>query len=107
MNILKILFSSILLVIGGAVSLRAAEQPRPSPETAAKESKAKPYPLDFCIVSGEKFAGSEMKPFEIIHEGQTIKFCCKNCNKDFSKEPKKYLKKLDEEVRKAQAKKQL
>ena len=62
----------------------------------ADDKKAKAYPLDKCVVSGEKFEGSEMKPHEFVHEGQTIKLCCKSCLKDFNKEPAKYLKKIEE-----------
>jgi hypothetical protein len=66
--------------------------------------KAKPYPLDFCLISDEKFEGSGMTPYEMDVDGQTIKLCCKSCLKDFNKDTKKYLKKFDEEVKK-QAKK--
>lgn len=58
-----------------------------------KKDAAKPYPLDTCIVSGEKL-GEMGKPFVFTHEGQEIKLCCKSCQKDFKKEPAKYLKKL-------------
>ena len=71
---------------------------------AGKEAKAKPYPLDHCLISGEKFEGSDMKPFEMVYEGQTIKFCCKNCEKDFKKAPKKELAKLAAEVKKQKTK---
>ena len=61
-----------------------------------KAEKAKPYPLDTCIVTGEKLgADTGMKPFTFTHEGQEIKLCCKSCQKDFKKAPAKYLKKLD------------
>ncbi|MCW5557485.1 MAG: hypothetical protein KIT22_06615 [Verrucomicrobiae bacterium] len=74
-------------------------------EKAAKP-KLKPYPLDFCLISDEKFEGSGMTPFETTVDDQTIKLCCKSCLKDFNKDTKKYLKKLDEEVKKqAKAKK--
>lgn len=66
----------------------------------ADDKKAKPYPLAKCVVSDEKFEGSGMKPYEFVHEGQTIKLCCKSCLKDFKKEPAKYLKKLEEETKK-------
>jgi len=57
--------------------------------------KAKPYPLDTCLVSGEKLSGDHgMKPYTFVHHGQEIKLCCKDCLKDFNKEPEKYLKKL-------------
>ena len=59
-----------------------------------KDAKAKPYPLETCIVSDEKL-GEMGEPFAFVHEGQEIKLCCKPCPKDFNKNPKKYLKKLE------------
>lgn len=61
----------------------------------------KPYPLTTCIVSGEKL-GEMGKPVIIIKDGQEVKLCCKNCIKDFNKEPEKFLKEIAE---KAKAKK--
>ena len=70
-----------------------------------KETKAKPYTLEKCIVSDEKL-GEMGKPFAFVHEGQEFKLCCKSCQKDFNKNPAKYLKKLkDAEAEKAKAKK--
>jgi hypothetical protein len=60
---------------------------------AEKQEKAKPYPLDKCVVSDEKL-GSMGKPYVFTHEGQEIKLCCKDCLKDFKKEPAKYTKKI-------------
>ena len=59
-----------------------------------KAAAAKPYPLDKCIVSDEKL-GEMGEPFAFVHEGQEIKLCCKPCQKDFKKDPKKYLKKIE------------
>ena len=42
---------------------------------------------------GEKL-GEHGKPYVFTHEGQEIKMCCKDCLKDFKKEPAKYLAKL-------------
>jgi YHS domain-containing protein len=58
-----------------------------------KKPKDKPYPLDTCIVSGEKL-GEMGEPFVTSYKGQQIKMCCKSCNKDFAKDPEKFLKKL-------------
>jgi YHS domain-containing protein len=58
-----------------------------------KSEKPKPYPLDKCIVSDEKL-GEMGKPFVFTYEGQEIKLCCKNCQKDFKKDPAKYVKKI-------------
>lgn len=62
---------------------------------ADKDKKPKPYPRDKCIVTDEKLGGHG-KPYVFTHEGQEIKMCCKDCLKDFKKEPAKYLKKLEE-----------
>lgn len=59
-----------------------------------KKDAPKPYPLDKCIVSDEKL-DSMGKPYVFTHEGQEIKMCCKSCLKDFNKNPKKYLKKIE------------
>ena len=65
-----------------------------SVSAADKKPKAKAYPLDKCLVSDEKFEGSGMEAHEFVHEGQTIKLCCKSCLKDFKKDTATYLKKL-------------
>jgi hypothetical protein len=81
-----------LVYVAAPISLRAEDD---------KDKKVKPYPLDKCIVSDEKLGGMG-KPFVFTYEGQEIKLCCKSCQKDFKKEPAKYLKKLkDAEAAKA------
>src|SRR5436190_702391 len=57
------------------------------------DGKDKPYPLETCVVSGEKL-GDMGKPYTFTHEGQEVKLCCKSCLKDFKKEPAKYVKKI-------------
>ena len=54
---------------------------------------AKAYPLQTCVVSGEKL-GEMGKPYTFTHEGQEVKLCCKSCLKDFKKDPAKYVKKI-------------
>ena len=59
------------------------------------DPKTKPYPLKTCVVSGEKL--DQMgKPVVYVYEGREIKFCCKDCIKDFKKDPAKYVKKINE-----------
>jgi YHS domain-containing protein len=60
-----------------------------------EEGKVKPYKPDTCIVSDEKL-GEMGKPVTFEYKGQEIKLCCKDCRKDFDKDPAKYLKKLEE-----------
>ncbi len=63
-----------------------------SPSKAAA-ADVKPYPLDTCLVSGNKL-GTMGKVVTKEYQGQEIKFCCKPCIKKFEAAPDKYLKKL-------------
>ncbi len=60
------------------------------------------YPMDRCSVSGDKFDGGDMgKPQDYVYKqaGQPdrlIRFCCKDCVRDFKKHPAKYLKTIDD-----------
>ena|SRR5436190_3210745 len=58
------------------------------------EKKPRPYVLKTCIVSGEKL-GEMGKPVVYVHEGREIQFCCKDCTKEFKKNPAKYVKKIE------------
>ncbi len=69
-----------------AALLQAAEEKKP---------KTKPYPLDTCVVSGEKLGGMG-EGFEFVQDGQTIKLCCKDCEKAFKKDSAKFMKKVEE-----------
>lgn len=57
------------------------------------------YPLKTCPVSGEKL-GEMGKPVKVTHEGTDVYLCCKNCLKDFNKEPAKYTAKVKAEQKK-------
>ncbi|MEK0449585.1 MAG: hypothetical protein RL088_1853 [Verrucomicrobiota bacterium] len=61
--------------------------------TTSGVSGAKPYPLKTCIVTDNALdsMGDEQS---IVHNGQTIKFCCEPCVEKFQKNPAKYLAKL-------------
>ena len=72
----------------------AAPAAKPASSAAAPaDPNVKPYPLKTCVVSGEEL-GKMGEPFRFVHQGQEIKLCCKGCEKDFLKEPAKYLGKL-------------
>ena len=51
------------------------------------------YPLTKCVVSGEDLGTS---PYVFVHNGQTVKLCCKDCLAKFDQDPAKYLAKLNE-----------
>jgi hypothetical protein len=80
---------SLTLATAILVSACAADAP-----PAAGKDAAKPYPLDTCIVSGEKLGGAMGDPVTVVKDGQEFKLCCKDCVKDLDKDPKKYADKL-------------
>jgi len=67
---------------------------------AKADAKIKPYTLPTCIVSGDKL-GEMGPPFVYTNGDRQIKFCCKDCVKDFKKDPAKYVKKIEEAEAKA------
>jgi hypothetical protein len=74
-----------------ALALPALADPAPAAD--------KPYPLDTCLVSGETLGGMG-EAYVHIHreEGKAdreVRLCCQGCLKRFSKEPAKYLARLD------------
>ena len=93
-RILPLVSSSLVLIIAlFLIGCGAGSSDSESTEEAF-------YPIDYCIVSGNDFdeEGSKMIPFTYIHEGITIKFCCKPCLPKFKENPEKYLVILEEEL---------
>ena len=97
MKNVKILTTAVLAVatLASPVTMLGADQP--------DGAKVKPYPLKTCIVSGEKLDSMD-KPYVFTNGNREIKLCCKDCLKDFKKDPAKYTKKL--EAAEAKGKKQ-
>ncbi len=59
------------------------------------------YPTTACVVSDDKLGGDMGKPADFIYReagkpDRLIRFCCKDCVKDFNKTPAKYLGMLDQ-----------
>ena len=81
------LMTTLGAICAGTIAAFAADTAKPA-------VKLKPYPLTICIVSGEKL-GEMGSPVVTNYNGQEIKFCCKDCVKDFDKDQAKYIKKID------------
>ncbi len=77
---MKTLLTLLVTVITGLSAFAANEAP-------------KPYPLQTCVVTGEKL-GEMGKPITLVYEGQEVKFCCGGCVKKFKADPAKYLKEI-------------
>lgn len=92
--------ATLTLLAGAPALVRADGTNTPGSPTNAV---VKPYPLDYCLVSGDKIGGDMGKPVVIVYQGQEIKFCCADCPKEFKKNPDKYMKLLDKAEKKAAA----
>ena len=72
------------------------EKPSITPEMIAS------YPLDTCVVSGEKL-DSMGKPTDLLYQHRLVRLCCTSCTKTFNANPDKYLKLIDEAAAKKAA----
>ena len=88
------------LISGSVLIIALAAVPLAGVAAEAKAPKPKPYPLDTCVVSGEKLGGDMGEPFVFTYEGREVKLCCKSCKKDFDKSTAKFVAKIDEAAKK-------
>lgn len=63
-------------------------------DQAVVDKQKKDYPLDTCVVSGDKLGGSMGDPIYYVYNDQLVEFCCPHCKKDFDKDPAKYMAKI-------------
>jgi hypothetical protein len=95
--VLAAVFAAVPVIIhaGGTNSVAAATKPVP-------------YPLDTCIISGDKLGGDMGPPIVFVYSNklvnQEIKFCCPMCKPQFLKDQDKYMKIIHEAEAKAKAK---
>jgi len=67
----------------------------------AKQAPA--YPMTACMVSGDKLGGDMGKPVDLVVGNRLVRLCCPDCLKDFSKNPAKFLKMIDDASQKKSA----
>jgi hypothetical protein len=88
------------LTIGG-LAVAAALFIIPSTSRAADtnpvaSAKPVPYPLQTCIISGDKLGGDMGAPIVFVYSNkdvnQEIKFCCPMCKPKFLADTDKYMK---------------
>jgi len=79
-------------LIGTIVCSSCATNPYPDP-SKEELAKAKPYPLDVCLVI-EKPLSETPNTYTKIYKGQQVKFCCTSCVAAFEANPDFFMKKL-------------
>jgi hypothetical protein len=96
--------SALVLLVSLSINVAAlaADQKKPVAPAASAAAIAA-YPLSTCVVSGDKLdeANDMGGPVDYFYKvaGQPdrlVRFCCKDCVKDFEKDPAKFLAKIDE-----------
>lgn len=80
------------IMTGCGAEQKTSDQGSTSGSTQTAQAKA--YPIDWCIVTGEKL-GSMGDPVVKNYQGQEVKFCCKHCIEEFEKTPALYLARID------------
>ena len=61
------------------------------------EKQQEAYPLDTCLVSGEKLGGDMGEPINYVIGNRLVRFCCPHCVKTFETNPAHYLAMLGHE----------
>lgn len=77
-------------LLGFAILLAILASAAAHAETVASTA----YPLDTCVVSGEKL-GSMGEPLIMQYKGREVRLCCSGCKAKFDAKPEEYLKKID------------
>ena len=105
------LLLALLFTINAPLTFAADNHSSPTSKPAAPDAawlaRAKAdYPLKTCVVSEEEIGGSMGEGIDYVYKqdgkpDRLVRFCCKDCRKDFDKEPAKYLKLIDEATAKA------
>jgi hypothetical protein len=86
---------------------KTAPTPAATPATAAAPDPVwlalaiAAYPLDTCVVGGDKLGGDMGPPVNYVFKqaGQPdrlVRFCCPGCIEDFTANPAKFLKMIDD-----------
>jgi YHS domain-containing protein len=55
-------------------------------------------PNKICPVSHEEVGKEGMAAHKVTYKGKAYNLCCSMCEKDFNKDPDKYVKMMEEEV---------
>ncbi len=112
-------YSLLLALIAGALAVapparadgpdndRAVQAP-PADQAAWLAKARAEYPLETCVVSGEKLEGGMGSLVDYVYKetgkpDRLVRFCCPGCIKNFNKDPAAYLRKIDDAAAAAKA----
>jgi len=85
----------ISLLASVVVGVLMAVPSAPADDAAIIKKQLPVYPMKTCAVSGEAL---EADAVNYVHEGRLVRFCCNGCVKEFQKDPKTTLAKVDRAI---------
>jgi len=85
---------------GAAPKQTAAPQAKPTPaktDQSVISEQLPSYPLDSCVVSGEKFSADE-PPVNVVINGHLVRTCCRKCVREVKADPEHFIEKVKQAV---------
>ena len=92
-----VVLCAVVLVCAG-LSCKSSHKEKHMDTAKTSEAGVTPYPLDTCIVSGEKLDAMG-EPVVKVYAGREVRFCCPGCVKKFEADKAGYLAKIDAKAR--------
>jgi len=91
-----VMATALILIVAFSAygQMQGQEMMKPAQKMESKEMMKADYPIDYCLVTGEKL-GAMGAPYKYDHNGREIQFCCGGCVSAFEKDPESYMAKLD------------
>jgi len=97
-SIMRGLIACVLVFVAAEVSF--AESCGSDAQTSASVAiKRENVGNQICPVSGENIGTGGMEPVTYEYEGKIYNFCCASCIDEFKKNPAKYIKIVEEEMK--------
>ena len=84
------LILSALLALTLGLSAFAADEKKDAAKDAPKDGKSLTAINKNCPVEGGEVDAKEF----VVYKGKKVAFCCAGCDKEFNKDPEKYMKEL-------------
>jgi YHS domain-containing protein len=81
----------------------ATEKYLKSADAAIAALQSPSYPLGKCVITGKPLRGAGRKPVDYVDGNRLVRFCSKNCIRDYLAKPTKPRRALDDAVIKAQS----
>ncbi|MBU1935768.1 hypothetical protein KKG05_00085 [bacterium] len=91
-----VMATALILIVAFSAygQMQGHEMMKPAQKMESKEMMKADYPIDYCLVSGEKLGGMG-EAVKYDYNGREIQFCCNGCVSTFEKDPATYVAKLD------------